>query len=473
MVWNFRPLNWFSKKTGITRDSTFTSTFQYLIDKPSWLSLSNPSQYRQAVSENPVLNGCISILAQAAANGRKYLTDLKGNEVSWDSKKPAVQAARKLFVDRPNPLQSPFEFNYERYYYLPTFGNNYVYMNNPSGLDTDILTVKTLMNLNSEFVKVRQTGKLFDQIDISGIIEEYILTNYNPVKHFETNKIIHFNEVNISGVGSSIMGTSRLQTLSMAITNTQLAFEAMNVILKSRGMQGIIKASTKDEHGSQRMLTDSLKNEIDSKFKEGYGLLENQKQFLIVNADIDYIKTIMNSEELGIYNELSNNAMIISNGLGIPPELYKTYIKGATFENQVQAVRRLYQDRVIPMVDNDDSIFNDRLQLAKYGLQLKTSFDHVPAMQESFKEEAQALSMNTKAADTSYNNNTITFNQYLEMIGLEAVSGGDVYKYERDKLTTPKSENNETEETDEGTNTEAPKEEDGKTRELRINQKIV
>lgn len=446
-TWNFRSLtDWVSNKLGITRTSVSSSSHQFLIDKPSWLSLSNPTEYRKAVSENPVLSGCISILAQAAANGKKYLVDTKGNTVLWDSKKPAVQAARKLFIDSPNPLQSAFEFNYERYYYLPTFGNNYVYINNPSNFDTDILTVKTMMNLNSEFVEVKQTGKLFDQIDISGIIEEYVMTCYDPIKHFDTRKIIHFNEVNTSGIGSSIMGVSRLQSLSLAITNTQLAFEAMNVLLKSRGMQGIIKSNAKDGTGTPVMVPPSQKTEIDTKFKDGYGVLDNQKQFLIVHSDIEYIKTIMNSDELGIYNEFSNNAMIISNGLGIPPELYKTYTQGATFENQVQAVRRLYQDRVIPMVENDDKIFTDRLKLRDYGLELKTSYEHVPALQESFKEEASALNMNVRSAELAYNNNIIKFNKYLEIIGEEGIgSEGDVYKFERDLITTPKIEGNGTE----------------------------
>ena len=452
-AWNFRKLiNLLQGKSGIQRNSTASSSYQFLIDSPAWLSLSNPSHYRKAVSSNPVLNGCISILAQAAANGIKYVTDLEGNEIPWDTNKPAIQAAKKLFVDRPNPLQSAFEFNYERYYYLPTFGNNYVYMNNPSNLPTDILTVQTLMNLNSEHVEIKQTGKLFDQIDISGIIEAYILNNYSPAKIFDSSKIIHFNELNTSGIGSSIIGTSRLQSLSLPIENTQLAFEAMNVILRSRGMQGIIKANAKDGTGTPIPVPSFSKDEVDAKFKEGYGLGKDQKQFLIVNADIEYIKTIMNSNELGIYNEFSNNAMIISNGLGIPPELYKTYVQGATFENQVQSVRRLYQDRVIPMVNNDDQIFNDRLQLRKYGIEIHTSYDHVPAMQESFKEEAIALNMNVRSADTAYNNNTITFNQYLEIIGFEGISGGDVYKYERDLITTPivtpKIESNETQETE-------------------------
>ena len=435
-VWNFRSIrDALFGKLGITRNTTTASNYQFLIDKPSWLSLSKPHHFRKAVNENPVLNGCVSILSQAAANGQKYLVDLKGSEIPWDSKKPAVIAARKLFVDRPNPLQSPFEFNYERYYYLSTFGNNYVFVNNPSSLKTDILTIQTMFNLNSEYTEVKQTGKLFEQISLEGIIEKYILTEYEPPKEFESRNVIHFNELNTSGIGAPIMGTSRLQSISLPIENTQLAFEAMNVILKSRGMQGIIKASNKDGMGTQTPLGPNLKEEIDKKFKDGYGILDNQKQFLIVQADIEYIKTIMNSDELGIYNEFSNNAMIISNALGIPPELYKTYVQGATFENQIQAVRRLYQDRVIPMVQNDDKVFTDRLRLRDYGLELRTSFDHIPALQESFKEEAQALQMNTNAAEKSYNNNLITWNQYLDMIGLEKVPNGNIYKYERDTLT--------------------------------------
>jgi len=446
--WNFRSLINVFNKRGISRNSSINSTFQYLIDKPAWLSLSTPTQFRQAVSENPVLNGCISILAQAAANGRKYLVDLEGNEVPWSDKKPAVQAAKKLFVDRPNPLQSPFEFNYERYYYLPTFGNNYVYMNNPSSMETDILTVKSLMNLNSEFVQVQQTGKLFDQITLEGIISKYVLTNYNPVKEFETSRIIHFNEVNTSGIGASIMGTSRLQTLSLPIENTQLAFEAMNVILKSRGMQGIIKTVSKDATGASIPLMGETKKDVDAKFKNDYGIGKNQKQFLIVNADIEYIKTIMNSEELGIYKEFQNNAMIISNGLGIPPEIYKINSQGSTFNNQSQYIKSLYQDRVIPMVENDDAIYNDRLKFKDYGLELKTSFEHIPALQESFKEEASALNMNVRSAELAYNNNTITWNKYLEIIGEEGIGNeGEIYKYERDLLTMPKKEDDGNQET--------------------------
>ena len=435
----FYKIGDFFNRGGISRSTINSFNYQWLVDKPAWLVLSNKSQYRQAVQENPVLNGCISILANAAANGKKYLVDLKGKEVAWTSGQRGVQNARRLFTQRPNPLQSCKEFNFERYYMFFTFGNNYVYLNNPlDSFDTDIMTVQTMYNLPSEFVDVRQTGKIYDQVKIEGIIEKYCLTNYNPVKDFDVDKIIHFNDINVSGVGNSIIGSSRLEVLKFPITNTQLAFEAMNVILSTRGMQGIIKANSKDGTGTQIPLNKAAKDEIDATFKSEYGIKRDQKQYLISYSDIDFIKTIMNSAELGIYEEFSNNAMIISNGLGVPPELYKTYVTGATFENQIQAVRRLYQDTVIPLVENEDQYYTERFGLQKYGFELRTDFSHIEALQEARKEKATALSMNSKAADVAYNSNLITWNQYLDLMELDTKgSEGDVYKFERDAEIKP------------------------------------
>ncbi len=425
------------KRSGINRSTINSFNYQYLVDKPAWLSLSNNHEYRKAVAENPVLYGCIDILASASANGKKYLVDLKGKEIPWDSGKTGVKNAYLLFVQRPNPLQSCKEFNYERAYMFFTFGNNYVYLNNPfETYDTDILTVQTMINLPSEWVTVKQTGKIYDQVDLKGIIEKYSLTNTNPAREFFPDRVIHFNDINISDVGNSIIGSSRLDTLKYPITNTQLAFEAMNVILKYRGMQGILKTNSRDQTGTQIMLSGSLKEDVEKTFKTKYGLRENQEQVLFTYADVEFQRTILNTEELGIYNEFTNNAMIISNGFKVPPELYKTYTKNATFENQIQSVRRLYQDTVIPLVENEDQYYTERLNMRKYGLELRTDFSHIPALQEAFKEKATALSMNSRTAEAAYNNNTITWNEYRELLDMEPVAGGDLYKYQRNDIST-------------------------------------
>jgi hypothetical protein len=287
-----------------------------------------------------------------------------------------------------------------------------------------------MISLPSEWVTVHQTGRIYDQIDIQGIIEKYSLVNYNPAKEFLSKNIIHFNDINISEIGNSIIGSSRIENLKWPIQNTQLAFEAMNVILKSRGMQGIISANNKDAQGTQITMSPTARTELDATFKTEYGLRRDQNQFLISYSDITYTKTIMNSEELGIYKEFSNNAMIISNGFKVPPELYKTYMEGATFENQVQAERRLYQNAVIPMVENEDQYYTERLKMRDYGFELKTDWSHVGCLQEAFKEKATALFMVSRAYDMAYKSNVVTKNDYLKSLDQEPIQDGDKYFYE-------------------------------------------
>ena len=54
------------------------------------------------------------------------------------------------------------------------------------------------------------------------------------------------------------------------------------------------------------------------------------------------------------------------------------------------------------------------------------------------------MSYNTTSADKAYNNDIITWNQYLELIGMEAVEGGDVYKSERNGSTEADKGGNQT-----------------------------
>lgn len=429
--WNFIA-EYSSRRSGINRNNTTSSQYQYLVDKPAWLSVNNPSSYREIVASNPIVYGCISILAKAVSNGEKYLVDLNGNEIPWNSGKAGVKNARRLFIERPNPLQSAFEFNYERMFMFFTYGNNYVYANNPlDTFETDITNIQTFFNLPSEYVQVKQTGKIFDQTKLEDIVEKYILTNYNPVKEYSPKNIIHFNDINTSNVGNSIIGSSRLENLKYPISNSKIAFEAMNVLLNSRGMQGIIKHNTKDSQGTQLPIQPEQKKSVDEAFKKAYGLKENQNQFLIVEADIDFIKTTLSPIELGIYQEMANNAQIICNGFGLPQEMYKVVLSGATYENQVVGERKMYQNTIIPLVNNEDAYWTERLQMRKYGFELKTSFEHIAALQENYKDLATSLTYNVNSANKAYNDNAITWNQYLKMIGLEPVVNGNVYKWQR------------------------------------------
>ena len=244
---------------------------------------------------------------------------------------------------------------------------------------------------------------------------------------------------------ATIMGISKLEVLKMPISNTQMAFEAMNSILKSRGQQGIMFPLKKDGQGATMSLTTKEQEKIDKIQKEDYGLLGNQKMFRLSPFPLDYIKTIMNSKELGIYEEFSNNSMLIGNEFGVPPELIKTWIQGATYENQLQSVKRLYQDTTIPMVEDEDAYWTWRLNTAEYGFRIETRWDHIPALSSNKKENAVTLNLKGRTAKDAYDKNIITVNEYRELIEEKTVDGGDVYKVEWDKKNkVNENENNET-----------------------------
>lgn len=416
------------------------SLINYGIELPKWVSLANPFDFEKASRFNPIIKSALNLLATSASNGKKCLVDtVSGEKIPWTDKNEAVQKLYKLLVLRPNPLQSYKEFYFQGVFYLKTFGNRYVYCLMPSGFDNklDLMEIEVIYNLPSQYIEVKTTGKIYKQTDIKNIIEGYARINVNPVEKYETDEIIHFNEVNISSEQPSIMGISKLEVLRQPIRNTQMCFEAMNSILQSRGMQGIISVNSKDGQGTIIPLKPNDQKAVEDKFKNDFGLLNGQNPFLLSPVPIDYIKTVMSASEIGIYEEFSNNSIIIANEFAVPPELIKTYIQGATYENQVQSVRRLYQDTTIPMVDDEDKYMSYRLDTFKYGFEIKTSWDHIPALQEAFKEKAQAINMKGKTAKEAYELNIITVNQYLEMIEQPSLKDGDMFKFKWDKKYKP------------------------------------
>lgn len=427
------------------------SNYNFYQGKPTWVSLATPEAQERAARFNPIVKAAINLRASTASNGRKVAISIETGEViPWIENDAAIKQAFKLLVQRPNPLQSSKEFESQGIYYLDVFGNRYVYANMPIGFNSeiDLLNISTLVNLPSQFVEVKTTGKFYDQVDISGIIDKFAVTNENPIRLFEPNEVIHFNEVNISKDYASIMGISKLEVLEKVIHNTELGYDAMNSLLSSLGMAGIISPHKKDGMAANVPLTPSEKFEMDKKFKADYGIQPNQNLFWISPVQMDYIKTAMSSKELGIYEDFSNNSIQIGNEYGIPPELVKTWTAGTTYENQGQSIRRLYQDTTIPLVEEQDKQWSWRLNTAKYGFEIRTTWDHIPALQDAFKEKATALNMKGRTAKDAYDNNIITWNQYLELIELPiAEKDGDMLKHER-KLESTNNEEDGNEETE-------------------------
>jgi hypothetical protein len=428
----------FSKNNRAFSYESYLKALQtWKINPPDWVSLSEPLHFEKAARENPIVKAAINLLATSSSNGKKVAIDIiSGEIIPWTNNNAAIQKAYQLLVGFPNPTQSSREFQKQGTFYFGVFGNRYVYANMPIGYnkEIDLMNIQTLVNLPSQFMAAKETKKFYDQIKIEGIVSGYALLNEDPVKIFSPYEILHFNEVNFSSNSAAVMGISKLEALKDPIRNTQLAFEAMTSILQNRGMQGIISPRKTDGMNANVPLLPEEKKEVQDEFKN-YGVAKGQNAFLISPIGIEYTKTVMSSEELGIYKEFSNNAIIIGNEFGVPPELIKTYIEGATYENQVQSVRRLYQDTIIPMVSGEDEYWTEKLNTKKYGFKIESRWDHIPSLQLARKEKAIALNLGSKAAMGLYNENLFTWNQVLLAIDQPTVTDGNVYKFQRDIKT--------------------------------------
>lgn len=415
------------------------SNFDINSSIPKWASLRTTEYYESAVRYNPIVNSAIRLLASTASNGRKYLIDTNtGDEISWDEKDEVIQKLRKLLVENPNPLQSGKEYDYQGVYYLETFGNRYVYGLMPSGFDSklDVMNIEALWNLPAQFINVKTSGKIYNQYNLDQIITSYANTNTNPVTVYNPSTIIHYNDVNISSEQASLMGISKLEALRDPVRNLEACFAAMNTLLRTGGAKGIISIDSKDGQGAMVPLDTKSKQDVHDEFKNKYGIQDKQSPFLISPVPLNYSKIAMTAKELGIYEELSNNTLYVCNQFGVPVELLKTDSKGSTYENQRQSVKRLYQDTTIPNVEARDQLTTSKLNLSKYNLAIKTSWDHIPALAEDKKDNAITDSTIVTYALNEYNSNVITFNQYLAKTGQELVSDneGNLYKYQRDKI---------------------------------------
>jgi hypothetical protein len=94
-----------------------------------------------------------------------------------------------------------------------------------------------------------------------------------------------------------------------------------------------------------------------------------------------------------LFEEIATDAIAVCNGYGVPEILLKMYLKGATFENQVASVRRLYEGTLIPEAEDDLIALSNFLGLNETDYYLYPSFAHVPVLQESeeLKEKTAKL----------------------------------------------------------------------------------
>jgi phage portal protein BeeE len=387
---------------------------------------------------------CIDIISRANANKRYVIKDLKTREpIPQDFTSPVIDKVRQL-LSNPNPLQSGSE--YERYAaaYYWLYGNSYDMGNiNIPIKSTDLLDIKTMTLLPSQYVKINATDNYFYATEITEIINNYIVQYPNVSKSdvFNPYQINHSNETNLAfnrGNNNNddalwLKGVPRIKRLQYEIKNNEGSLDSLNNIIENRGILGMFTPQNSDADGSGVVLGSEEKRIIREELSH-YGATRGQDMYKFLSFPMNYQKTAMTPEELGIFNSISQSWITVATVFGVPKLLVAQHLTGATFENQTQSNKELYLNNIIPYSEARVNSLNNWFKLKDYGYYLDVSFDHLPFMQDDKVKAASAKKQNGETFKQAFYSGTVNYNSWLNSISEpENLSFGDNYIFDLDE----------------------------------------
>lgn len=389
---------------------------------PVWRNLSELAYLLQCYSENTVVNAVVNIKAKAFSNMKFRVKDLKTGDIIPIEDYDADGGKLKALIERPNPMQSTFEWLRQFKVNHEVFGNGYAYASIPVGYENNFTyeDINVMNNLPPYAMSPVLTGNWLEAETKEEIISEYELTGFGGyIRHLPTATVFHVNSENIKLDEHFTEGVSDLIALQRPISNIDSAFESRNVLIRKRGAIGAWTSEKRDEAMGNLPLEEDEIEEVQKAFSK-YGLLEDQYQQIISPQPLKWQKTAMNVKELMLFEEVEADAIAIANAKGVPELLMKYYIKSGTFNNLDASEKRLYDATIIPETNDFMIALNHFLKTRERDIELIGSFDHLNILQINKKEEADTIRVHEQAAVSAFRIGAITYDDYLQRIGLPA-----------------------------------------------------
>lgn len=382
-----------------------------------WKGLHQPEMQYWAYCFCSPLASVIDRLSEADINGELVFIDKKEDDAGGT----AVKRLKKL-LNRPNPLQTWFEFRAQQVAYKKIFGYCLVYDMRPAGMET-----KYLWNICPRFATPIAT----DNYSIiraemgESPIKEWQLDIFGQSYKIDARKIFilydGFVERNMDNLGLPI---SKIAGLDFAISNICAAMEADNVLLRKKGPLGFIShAPTSDPVSGYNPMTDDEKQEVQSDLNQ-YGLTWAQWQYVITRHGVKWNPISFDIASLQTKETIRAATDAICDRFGYPAELMSG--KNATYENRTSAERFLYNTIIIPQNKRDMHLYTIHFdELAD--VQIKGWYDDYPVLMDNKVAQGESMKFQTEAYHQQWLDKLITMNQYRTLVGLNTVKGEDFY----------------------------------------------
>lgn len=407
------------------RLNSYSPFINYVVFKnqPYWQSLRGFQNLFNCYHRNPIFYAIVDIKARAKSNRKFEVVNRNTGKV--EPAHTLKEIPRRIYelLERPNPLQNRIEFLKQWAIFEQVCGNAFIYLNGPTGFTPNIKNIKSLWNVWPQYMQYKLTGKYFSAESITDIIKEWRFEYGTYKQEFQPGEIFLRNAPNTELLDGIIFGRATACSLEKPFTNIEMAYESRNVMMQNRGMR-MVFTSDKGDASGKIALQDQEKEILQEEIK-GYGLLEGQKQFFFSRMPMKATPVDQDVTKLGLFEEIATDTMVCCHGFGVPEILLKVYLHGATFENQHMSVLRLYQDTIIPEAEDEDISLNMILGLQDTDWMVRSSFDHIPALQEAEQKKYAAYKDISTYMKELFFSGGVTHNQWLSMMDLPTYPDGD------------------------------------------------
>lgn len=314
-------------------------------------------------------------------------------------------------LNKPNILQSGEDFNWQYLFYKLTFANNFIYAKKPTSLGIP----KMIWNLPSELMKIRLTGKFFDQYELDGIIKSVCLYNANYERPFDLKDII-YHPTNFSYTKG--MGISKIPSLNYPISNIMASLKARNIIHTKKGMIGFISNEGKDSMGSPLPVKTGEKSKIEKSFDEERNLYGTGEKILITNSATRWNPTSFPVRDMMFHESDEMDFQTICGAFGMDRDIFPT-VYGATFENKKQGLKNTYQNTIIPIADAYAEMMTEKLAPNQDKKKYILTYDWLPLMKEDELKEAQEEKLEVERLSVMLHDGVISHEAYAEAMGIK------------------------------------------------------
>lgn len=333
---------------------------------------------------NAITYACIEIRAKMLSQAQFFY--VQGDQKTQD------HDVIKL-INKPNALQSREDFLKQYEWYKCVYGFVYHKPYGPLGFPTE-----AIFNLNPafiEFEKKQMSSIIWDEADIN----KYMAQKFKYKEPDQKQKQIEYGDVipffdtamDLTKKGESSNGMkspSRLISCLKSVCNSDMALDAENVMIQTNGRELFSGGATRGANlGAALPMNEDDKENIESNLVTDYGMTGPKKRSIATNQEILWQSLHIKLKDLGLHDSISNNANLIREVYEVPNELYKSFQKGSTYENQKEAMITFIQSTIQPIANDLATTWASFFDLEEGSI--VASFDHLPVMQHAETKRAE------------------------------------------------------------------------------------